>query len=148
MSRKPPEDWVRRFKTILSRNGVSIDDTFYVGSKGNVFLARWKEQSKCIVAAGSTRIGFWGIQKSVVATMRDKACEWGALFLDMRASGKGYWVDDRNVLKVSDSTNALEYLFHAPVLDENWELVLKIDGKDEAEIVCNFLSVAGLEVDK
>ena len=144
----PPEDWIGRFRTILSRNGVVIDDTLHPASKGNVFLANSKGRSKPIVAAGSTRIGFWGIQKSVVATMKVRGHEWGALFLDMRGSGIGYWVDGRNVLKVSRYTSASEYLFHAPVLKEHFELVHKLDGKDEAEIVRNFLSVVGLEIDK
>jgi hypothetical protein len=83
-----------------------------------------------------------------VSTVRKLEREWGTLFLDMKESGKGYWVDDLNVIKVSDYNNAHTYYFHAQVLEENWEMVHKIDGKDEAEIVHNFLSVVGLASDK
>jgi len=148
MPRMPPENWVSRLRVILSRNGIFIDDTVLSRNKRNVFLAGWKDRSRCIVAASSTRIGFWGIQKSTISTLGTRGHDWGALFIDMRSSGKCYWVDAPNVTKVSDSSNADEYLFHASVLEENRELAHKIDGKDEADFVRNFLSVAGLEVDK
>ena len=77
-----------------------------------------------------------------------KGHEWGALFLDMRPSGKCYWVDAPNVTKVSAYSNADEYLFHASVLEENWELVHKIDVPNEVEFVRNFLTVVGLEADE
>ena len=104
MARKPPENWVSLLREFLSRNGISIDDTVLSRNR-NVFLAGWRDKSKCIVAAGSTRIGFWGIQKSVVSMLGTKGHEWGALFLDMRPSGKCYWVDAPNVTKVSDYSN-------------------------------------------
>ena|SRR6267143_1227269 len=147
MARKPPEYWVSRLRGFLSRNGISIDDTVLSRNR-NVFLAGWRDRSKCIVAASSTRIGFWGIQKSVVSMLGAKGHEWGTLFLDMRPSGKCYWVYAPNVTKVSDYSNADEYLFHASVLEENWELVHKIDVPNEVEFVRNFLTVVGLEADE
>jgi hypothetical protein len=144
----PPTNWVNPLKDMLSRNGISIDDTVLSRNR-NVFLAGWRGRAKRIVAASSTQIGFWGIQKKVVSAPELRGHEWGALFLDIRSS-KCFWVDAPNVTRVSDSSSADEYLFRASVLEENQKLVHKInvDVTDEGELARNFLSLVGLEADE
>ena len=148
MAKKPRKNWVNPLKDMLSRNGVSIDDTVLSRNR-NVFLAGWRGRAKRIVAASSTEKGFWGIQKKVVSAPELKGHEWGALFLDIRSS-KCFWVDAPNVTRVSDSSSADEYLFRTSMLEEKWDLVHKIDVdvKDEVELVRNFLSLVGLEADE
>jgi len=148
MARMPPKNWVNPLKDMLSRNGISIDDTVLSRNR-NVFLAGWRGRAKRIVAASSTKIGFWGIQRKVVSAPELRGHEWGALFLDIRSS-KCFWVDALNVTRVSDSSNTDEYLFRASVLEEKWDLAHKIDVdvRGEVELVRNFLSVVGLEADE
>ena len=144
----PPTNWVNPLKDMLSRNGISIDDTVLSRNR-NVFLAGWRGRAKHIVAASSTQIGFWDIQKKVVSAPELRGHEWGALFLDIRSS-KCFWVDAPNVTRVSDSSSADEYLFRASVLEENRKLVHKInvDVTDMGELARNFLSLVGLEADE
>jgi hypothetical protein len=134
---------------MLLRNGISIDDTILPEHR-NVFLARWMDRSKSIVAAGSSMSkGFWGIRKKTVLDLQARGHEWGVLFIEPLL--QAYWVDAPNVTKVADPGKVRvcddDYKFHVARLEENPEWVRKITGIDEESFILNFLSIAGFKGD-
>jgi hypothetical protein len=114
--RQPPKYWIDNFKELLRRGGVEIDDRIIAGRR-NFFRVGLSGKEIIVVGASSTRIGFWGITKDIVKKAHE-AGEWGAVFIDMKGD-KAYWVPGPNVVKLSDSQNDNEYLFHDDILAEN-----------------------------